>query len=53
MKDELKSKKDNNIWDLVELTKGKKPIGCKWVVFKTKQDSEGKVERYKIRLVAK
>jgi Reverse transcriptase (RNA-dependent DNA polymerase) len=29
-----------------------KPIGCKWI-FKTKKDSEGNVERYKIRLVAK
>ena len=26
--DELKSMKDNDVWDLVELPKGKKPIGC-------------------------
>jgi Reverse transcriptase (RNA-dependent DNA polymerase) len=29
-----------------------KPIGCKWI-FKTKNDSEGNVERYKTQLVAK
>jgi len=44
--------KDNNIWGLVELPKGKKPIGCKWV-FKTKWDSKGNVERYKAHLVIK
>ena len=52
MNDELKFMKDNDVWDLVELPKGKKPIGCKWV-FKTKRDSKGNVERYKARLVAK
>ena len=30
MKDKLKSMKDNVVWDLVELSKGKKPIDCKW-----------------------
>jgi len=29
MKDKLKSMKDNYVWDLVELSKGKKLIGCK------------------------
>ena len=52
MKDELKSMKDNNAWYLVELPKGKKPIGYKWV-FKTKRNSKGNIERYKTRLVAK
>ncbi|CAA2996273.1 Hypothetical predicted protein, partial [Olea europaea subsp. europaea] len=28
MKDEIKSMKDNDVWDLVELPKGVKPIGC-------------------------
>ena len=52
MQEEMKSMKDNGVWDLVELPKGIKPIGCKWV-FKTKRDSKGNVERYKARLVAK
>jgi len=34
------------------LPAGKHAIGCKWV-FKIKHDSEGKVDRYKSRLVAK
>ena len=50
--DELKSMKDNDVWVLVELPKGKKPIDCKRV-FKTKRGSKGNVERYKTRLVAK
>ena len=52
MKDEMKSMEDNGVWDLIELPKGSKPIGCKWI-FKTKRDSNGNVERYKARLVAK
>ena len=31
---------------------GRKPVGCKWI-FKTKCTNEGKVERYKARLLAK
>ncbi|RVW13581.1 Retrovirus-related Pol polyprotein from transposon TNT 1-94 [Vitis vinifera] len=52
MKDEMKSMKDNGVWDLVELPKSVKPIGCKWI-FKTKRDSKGNIVRYKARLVAK
>ena len=48
----MKSMEDNNVWDLIELLKGSKPIGCKWI-FKTKRDSNGNVERYKDCLVAK
>ena len=29
MKDEMKSMKDNDVWDLIELPKGAKLIGCK------------------------
>ena len=43
---------DNNTWDLVELPEGREAISCKWV-FKIKYDGEGKVERFKSRLVAK
>ncbi|RDX79943.1 hypothetical protein CR513_39572, partial [Mucuna pruriens] len=46
MKDELKSVQDNDVWDLVELSEGIKPIDCKWI-FKTKKDSKGNIERYK------
>jgi len=52
MKEELKSMDDNKVWDLVELPKGAKRVGSKWV-FKTKRDSKVNIERYKARLVAK
>eukprot|EP00253_Pinus_taeda_P009355 PITA_09355 len=42
----------NEAWDLVDLSVGRKPIGSKWV-FKKKTNAEGKVEKYKARLVAK
>jgi len=37
MNEEIKSMNDNDVWDLVPLPKGVKPIGCKWI-FKTKRD---------------
>ena len=40
----------NQTWDLVQLPKGKKEIGCTWV-FAKKEDSSG--IRYMARLVAK
>ena len=49
---ECESLMKNKIWKLVELPSGRKPIGCKWV-FKVKYGSDGKVERFKGRLVAK
>src|ERR1044072_9535549 len=52
MKDELKFMDDNKVRDIVELLEGAKRVGCKWV-FKTKRDSNGNIERYKARLVAK
>ncbi|RDY14604.1 hypothetical protein CR513_00311, partial [Mucuna pruriens] len=52
MKDELKYMQGIDIWDLVELLEGVKPIGCK-CIFETKKDSKGNIERYKARLVSK
>ena len=52
MEDELKSMSSNDIWDLVDIPDGVKPVGCKWV-YKTKRDSKGNVERFKAKLVAK
>ncbi|KAK6163477.1 hypothetical protein DH2020_000341 [Rehmannia glutinosa] len=48
----MDSMASNKVWDLVKLPDGVKTIGCKWV-FKTKKDSKGNIERYKVRLVAK
>eukprot|EP00253_Pinus_taeda_P006949 PITA_06949 len=52
MVDEMASLHKNEAWDLMELPVGRKPIGSKWV-FKKKTNAEGKVEKYKPRLVAK
>ncbi|CAI7768388.1 unnamed protein product [Closterium sp. NIES-53] len=52
MESELKSIDENGTWELVELPEGRKAITSKWL-FKIKSDSDGKIERYKSRLVAK
>ncbi|CAI7737253.1 unnamed protein product [Closterium sp. NIES-54] len=52
MESELKSIEENGMWELVELPEGHKAITSKWL-FKIKSDADGKIERYKSRLVAK
>jgi hypothetical protein len=52
MEDEMRSMSSNKVWDLEEIPKGAKTVGCKWV-YKIKCDSKGNIERYKARLVAK
>ncbi|CAI7848315.1 unnamed protein product [Closterium sp. NIES-54] len=51
MDSELKSIEENGTWELVELPEGRKATS-KWL-FKIKSDADGKIERYKSRLVAK
>ncbi|RVW98013.1 Retrovirus-related Pol polyprotein from transposon TNT 1-94 [Vitis vinifera] len=50
--EEMQALKKNDTWEIVELPKGKYPVGCKWV-FTIKYKSYGDIERYKARLVAK
>ena len=52
MQDDIASMDHNGVWEVVELPTGCKPIGCKWV-YKTKKDSQGRIERFKARFVAK
>jgi hypothetical protein len=52
MKDEMRSMSTNRVWDLKEIPKGTKTVGCKWV-YKTKFDSRENIERFKAQLVAK
>ena len=52
VQDEYDSLMENKTWSLVELPKGRKAIGCKWV-FRIKRNADGSVDRYKARLVAK
>jgi hypothetical protein len=52
MEEECRSTSSNVVWDIVEIPDRAKKVGCKWV-YKTKYDSKRKIERFKVRLVAK
>jgi hypothetical protein len=52
MEDKMSSMSTNRVWDLEEISKGAKIVGCKWV-YKTKCDSKGNIERFKARLMVK
>ena len=52
MLEEMRALEKNRTWELVDLPQGKQPVGCTWV-FTIKHTPEGKVERYKARLMAK
>ncbi len=52
MQEEYDSFMLNKTWTLVPLPEGRKLVSCKWV-FKIKQGTNGDVERYKARLVAR
>jgi len=50
--DEYKSLIENQTWKLVKLQEERKCIDCKWV-FRVKYNQHGKVDKFKVRLVAK
>ena len=52
MKEELDALDKSGTLDLVYLPSGKSAIGCKWV-YKIKTRSDGTIDRYKARLVAR
>nr|GEZ28534.1 Gag-polypeptide of LTR copia-type [Tanacetum cinerariifolium] len=52
MQQEIKALKKNETWTLEDLREGKRAIDSKWV-HKTKFKSDGEVERYKARHIAK
>jgi len=52
IKEELEALQKNKTWALVELPKGKKIVGCKWI-FSTKYKADGSIDRHKARLVVK
>ena len=52
MKEELDALHKTRTWDLVDLPSGKSAIGCK-CVYKIKTRSDGTIDRYKARLVAR
>ena len=49
---EIHSMNVNGVWTLVDPPEGVKPIGCKWI-YKKKRGTDGNVETFKVRLVAK
>lgn len=49
--EEIESLESQGTWEIVDLPQDKRCIGCKWI-FKLKTDSEGKITRFKARLVA-
>lgn len=51
IEDELDSLTQRKTWMTTQLPEGKRCIGCRWI-FKTKIDADGKIARYKARLVA-
>lgn len=51
MQAELDQLHEMGTWDLVERPAERSVIGCKWV-FRIKRDSEGRIVKYKARLVA-
>jgi hypothetical protein len=52
MEKEMHALAENGTWDLVDAPKGVKPIGYKWV-YKIKYNTDGSINRYNARLVAK
>jgi len=51
-KEEIQNHMRNNTWDLVKAPEGAIVVGSGWV-FRVKRKSDGSVERYKARFVAK
>ena len=52
MDDEINAIERNDTWELIDLPKGHKIIGVKWV-YKTKLKENGEIDKHKARLVAK
>ncbi|XP_066319340.1 uncharacterized mitochondrial protein AtMg00820-like [Miscanthus floridulus] len=50
--EEMKAIEKNEIWELVDLPPGCRPIGLKWV-YKVKHDERGVIVKHKARLVAR
>lgn len=52
MQKALNALREAKTWDIVKKPPGKNVIGCKWV-FRIKKDAQGKIEKYKARLIAR
>lgn len=52
MKSEIEYMYFNQVWEIVDPPEGIKSLGCK-CIYKIKRGSDGKVETFKARLIAK
>ena len=52
MDEEMKALLQNDTWEVVDLPRDKKTVGCRWV-YTLKCKSDGSLDRYKARLVAR
>ena len=52
MKEEITALEQNQTWELAPKPRDVKPISCKWV-YKIKRRTDGSIERFKARLVAR
>lgn len=52
MLEKIHALEDNHTWNVMDLPKGKKLVGCKWI-FTTKVNPYGSMARLKAILVAK
>jgi hypothetical protein len=52
MEEEMESMKTNQVWDLVDLSSGRRSIENKWVL-KIKCKADESIKYYKARLIAK
>ena len=50
--EEMNALRTNDTWEVVDLPREKKEVGCKWV-FTIKCKVDGSIKSYKARLVAK
>ncbi|KAJ4747967.1 Subtilisin-like protease [Rhynchospora pubera] len=48
----MKALEKNCTWEICELPKGKRTVGCRWI-YTVKFKPDGQIDRYKARLVAK
>ena len=52
MDEEMRTLLQNDTWEIVNLPRGKKSVGCRWV-FTLKYKADGTLDRQKARLVAR